>query len=540
MRPAEPLLLSGSVRARPGVRPSGPPPRRSHALPATAPHKVLALDELAEQLDTIRGTQRIVHCHGVFDLLHIGHVRYLEAAAKLGDILVVTITPDQYVNKGPNRPAFPAELRAEHVAALGCVTWAAVNRWPTAIEPIGMLKPDLYVKGSEYRNESGDVSGAITKEREAVEAAGGQLTFTDDIVFSSSNLLNRFMPQLPSSTQRWLDGFNERYGIDHVTAAFEAARPIRLLVIGEAIIDEYLHCESIGKSSKEPTLVVKSGKRERMAGGILAVANNAAACCDSVHVVTQLGDRDPQRSFCREHLCDGVSPTFLTRIDAPTIMKRRYVDSYFRNKLFEVYQVNDAPLSREDNEAFLAALKPAVAEADAVLVVDFGHSLMTPEAVELVCDSARFLAVNVQANAGNLGFNLIGKYPRADLLCVAQNELRLEFRDKTGDLHNLLEAAGHKLGAAAAVCTRGKHGCLTWSKTHGRSHLPAVAAKVVDRVGAGDTFLSILAPVVAAGAPLEVAAFLASVAGAEAVATVGHRRSLDRVALLKHATTLLK
>ncbi len=529
----------------------------STALPTTthpSPHKVLDLDELAAQLAALRAEAKadaktppvIVHCHGVFDLLHIGHVRYLEAAAKLGDILVVTITPDEFVNKGPNRPAFPAPLRAEHVAALGCVTWASVNRWATAIEPITLLRPDLYVKGSEYRNEDGDISGAITKERHAVEAVGGQLAFTDDIVFSSSNLLNRFMPQLPSSTQRWLDGFNERYGIDAVTQAFERARPIKLLVVGETIIDEYLHCEAIGKSSKEPTLAVKAGTRERFAGGILAVANNAAACCDSVHVLTQLGDRDPQRAFCREHLQPRVTPTFLTRTDAPTIVKRRYIDTYFQSKLFEVYHFNDAPPEAQDNEAFLEALRPAIAEADAVLVVDFGHGLLSAEAIELLCDSARFLAVNVQANAGNLGFNLIGKYPRADLLCVAQNELRLEFRDKTGDLHNLLEAAGTKLDAAAAVCTRGKHGALTWSKalaqsqSHGRSHLPAVAAKVVDRVGAGDTFLSILAPVLAAGAPLEVACFLASVAGAEAVATVGHRQNLDRVALLKHATTLLK
>ncbi|MEM8783684.1 MAG: PfkB family carbohydrate kinase [Planctomycetota bacterium] len=505
---------------------------------------MLDLDELSGQLDLLRTESdpapTVVHCHGVFDLLHIGHVRYLEAAAKLGDILVVTITPDEFVNKGPNRPAFPAELRAEHVAALGCVTWASVNRWPTAIEPIARLKPDLYVKGSEYRNEDGDVSGAITREREAVEAVGGRLTFTDDIVFSSSNLLNRFMPQLPSGTQRWLDGFNERHGIDAVTAAFERARPIKLLVVGETIVDEYLHCEAIGKSSKEPTLAVKAGKRERFAGGILAVANNAAACCDQVNVITQLGDRDPQRAFCREHLQPNVHPTFLTRTDAPTIVKRRYIDTYFQSKLFEVYHVNDAPIEKQDNEAFLDVLRPAVADADAVLVVDFGHGLMSAEAIELLCDSASFLAVNVQANAGNLGFNLIGKYPRADLLCVAQNELRLEFRDKTGDLHNLLEAAGQKLGTSAAICTRGKHGALTWSKTHGRSHLPAVAAKVVDRVGAGDTFLSILTPVLAAGAPLEVACFLASVAGAEAVATVGHRQSLDRVALLKHATTLLK
>ena len=189
---------------------------------------MLSLEALAEHLGPLRGEQAVVHCHGVFDLLHVGHIRYLRAAAALGDILVVTVTPDEFVNKGPHRPAFTAELRAEHLAALDCVDWVAVNRWPTAIEPITILKPDLYAKGSEYRNEAGDVSGAITKEREAVEAVGGQLVFTDDLVFSSSNLLNRFMPQLPSATQRWLDGFNDRHGIDTVSASFERARPLKV------------------------------------------------------------------------------------------------------------------------------------------------------------------------------------------------------------------------------------------------------------------------------------------------------------------------
>jgi rfaE bifunctional protein kinase chain/domain len=506
-------------------------------------HKLQPIQTLARTLEQLRKDRpgiRIVHCHGVFDLLHVGHLRYLRAARQLGDALVVTVTPDQYVNKGPHRPAFTAELRAEHVAALDCVSFAAVNEWASAVEPITLLRPDLYVKGSEYRGDTIKPDTPIFREKQAVESVGGQLAFTDEIVFSSSNLLNRFFSDLPSGTKRWLEDFNQRYGIDAVERAFTAAKPLKLLVIGEVIIDQYLYCEAIGKSSKEPTLVVKRGECETFAGGILAVANNATACCERVTVLTQLGDRETYEDFCREHLDARVDAHLLTRHDSPTIVKQRFVDAYFFSKLLEVYTINDAPMSEADNQLWCEALERQVAEADAVLVIDFGHGLMTPEAVEKVCDGAKFLAVNVQANAGNLGYNVIDKYPRADLLCIAQNELRLNFRDKTGDLHNMLEAAGRKMHARAAVVTRGKNGCLTWDAQSGRNHLPAVAAKVVDRVGAGDTFLSVMTPLLAAGASAEVAAFAASVAGAEAVATVGHRRYLDSLSLLKHATTLLK
>lgn len=85
------------------------------------------------------------------DLLHIGHIRYLEKAKRLGDILVVTVTPDCYVNKGPHRPAFPDLLRAEAIAALDAVDYVAINEWPTAVETLDLLRPDVYAKGAEFR-----------------------------------------------------------------------------------------------------------------------------------------------------------------------------------------------------------------------------------------------------------------------------------------------------------------------------------------------------------------------------------------------------
>ena len=117
--------------------------------------KVQTLDELADLLARLRvagGDKRpvIVHCHGVFDLLHIGHIRYLQKARELGDVLVVTVTPDQYVNKGPHRPAFDEKHRLDSLAALDCVDYVAVNQWPIAAEALRLLKPDIYAKGAEF------------------------------------------------------------------------------------------------------------------------------------------------------------------------------------------------------------------------------------------------------------------------------------------------------------------------------------------------------------------------------------------------------
>lgn len=156
-------------------------------------NKIIELEKLAKIVSKLKQeNKKVVLSHGVFDLLHVGHIRHFRSAKKLGDILVTTITPDRYVNKGPHRPAFEEKLRAESVAALHPVDYVAINRWPTAVETIKLLKPDTYVKGTDYTNPEDDVTGGILLEKEAIESVGGELKFTDEITFSSSSLINRF------------------------------------------------------------------------------------------------------------------------------------------------------------------------------------------------------------------------------------------------------------------------------------------------------------------------------------------------------------
>src|SRR6266511_1156524 len=144
-------------------------------------NKIKRLEDLAHVLATLqKDGKKIVHCHGVFDLLHIGHIRHLEAARALGDVLVVTITADRFVNKGPHRPAFPERLRAEAIASLACVAYVAINERPTAVETIQLLKPNLYVKGLVRDGGKRDHTDAIQKEEEAVKSVGGQLVLTDE------------------------------------------------------------------------------------------------------------------------------------------------------------------------------------------------------------------------------------------------------------------------------------------------------------------------------------------------------------------------
>ena len=123
--------------------------------------------------------------------MHPGHIKYFQAAKKMGDVLVVTVTPDRFVDKGTGRPVFSQVLRAESIAALECVDFVAINKWPTAEETLRLLHPDIYVKGQEFENLE-DKTGKIQKEYEVIKEIGAKLGFTHEIVFSSTELLNKY------------------------------------------------------------------------------------------------------------------------------------------------------------------------------------------------------------------------------------------------------------------------------------------------------------------------------------------------------------
>ncbi|MGD1083260.1 MAG: PfkB family carbohydrate kinase [Verrucomicrobiota bacterium] len=503
--------------------------------------KIKTLEEAAADLAPLRKAGRkIVHCHGVFDLLHIGHLRHLQSARKLGDLLVVTVTPDRFVNKGPDRPAFPEALRAEALAMLECVDMVAINRWPSAVETIQLLKPDFYVKGSEYRQAAKDVTGGILREQQAVESAGGCLAFTDDITFSSSSLINRHFATHPKKTSDYLVSFAKRHPIHEVTGYLQAARDLKVLLVGEAIIDEYDYCETMGKSGKEPMLAARHLRTERFAGGSLAAANHLASFCDHVHLLTCLGTVNSHEDFIRSSLNPRIQTTLVPLQDEPTIVKRRFVEHYPFQKMFEVYEISDKEGHEAGSRQLCAKLEELLPLHDLVLALDYGHGMLDAGAVKVLADGARLLAVNTQVNAHNRGFNTISKYPRADYICISEDEIRFDCRTRRQDLRQITQQVAQRLDCPRATITRGSQGCLCYDRQHGFSESPAFTSHLVDRVGAGDAVFAVTSLCVAQNAPMEVVGFTANIVGAHAVGMVASQRTIGRVPLIKHIETILK
>jgi rfaE bifunctional protein kinase chain/domain/rfaE bifunctional protein nucleotidyltransferase chain/domain len=505
--------------------------------------KIKTIEELAKVLASLRAQgndKKVVQCHGVFDLLHIGHIRHFEQAKKLGDVLVVTVTPDRYVNKGPHRPAFTEGLRAEAIAALDCVDYVAINEWPTAVETIKLLKPNIYAKGADYGDPQRDVTGKIVDEEDAVTSVGGKIAFTDDIVFSSSSLINKYLPVFPREVREYLSSFSAKYSVDDILSYLEKAQSLKVLVVGEAIIDEYQYCETIGKSAKEPILAARYLSTEKFAGGILAIANHVANFCNNVGMLTILGAKDSKEDFVRQNISSNVDKMFLYKANSPTIVKRRFIEGYLLQKIFEVYEINDEELNQEQDVALCTMLEEVIPKYDVVIVADYGHGMLTRNAIELLCNKTRFLVVNTQANASNRGFNTISRYPRADYVSLSAYEIALEERNRKNDLREMILNVSRKLDCGQIVVTCGKNGSVCYSEHEGFVEVPAFAHQVVDRMGSGDAVLSLTSLCVAQGAPMAVVGFIGNVAGAQAVATLGHQRAIERVPLFKFIESLLK
>lgn len=501
--------------------------------------KIVLLDDLETILKVENNNKKVVHCHGVFDLMHPGHIKHLKAAKSFGDILVVTVTPDEFVNKGPGRPVYNQNDRIESLASLSFVDFVALNKWPEAHQAIRLLRPNIFVKGQDYEEALRKLDSPTSLEKETVESYGGKMRFTHEPAHSSSSLLNNYFSLFSEETKEWLKRFKKENSFATILANLEKARNLKILLIGDTIIDEYIYCDLIGHSLKESIQRVKYLSTERFAGGVIAMANHLSSFCDNVTMLTVLGVGSENGTFIKSQLLPRVKPIFFRREDAVTVVNKRIVRQAFLEKFFGIYEINDAPIP-ENVEALIGeSLNSLLPAHDLIIVMDYGFGLMTPALIDKVVSKSNFLALNVQTNSVNLGFNLVTKYKKADYVSMSGPEIRLAINEKFAPLEELLPTALSKLKSKLIAVTLGPAGSLSYD---GKNfyNVPVFNTKALDRVGAGDAYFAYSAPQAFLGIDPSVTGFFGSVAGGIAIDIVCNRKPVTSEAFINFAKTLLK
>lgn len=308
-------------------------------------------------------------------------------------------------------------------------------------------------------------------------------------------------------------------------------RDVSALVIGDIIIDEYTFCTPLGMSEKSGVIVAREHETVAHAGGVLAVANHLAGLCRRVTVVGSIGQEPSWRSFVDRELRPNVVRRLLQRDGYTTTTKRRYIQETNARKMFEIAQLDDGPMSAAEVNSLNAIIEAEASQHDIIVITDFGHGLIDGSTIDLVCALEAFLAVNVQANSANLGFNVATKYPRANYVSLDEREARLALHDRYGSLGQVMDELAGRLDLDLLSVTLGFRGCAVKATGARTVYAPVMSPKVVDTIGAGDAFLSISSLAAMSGLPAEVVAFFGTLGGAHAVTYLGNAEFLSSEAL---------
>jgi rfaE bifunctional protein nucleotidyltransferase chain/domain len=508
--------------------------------------KIIDIEQLA-QLRTRFAGQRIVHCHGVFDVLHAGHLAYFESARKYGDVLVVTVTADAFVKKGPGRPYFNNTVRARMLAALEVVDFVSVSNFSTAVPLIEVLRPHFYVKGPDYKDKSSDVTGAIFNEEKAAQSAGGKLVFTNDATMSSSQLINEFFNPWTDHQQKTIAEIKSVGGYDHVLECLHNVSKLSALIVGEPIVDTYVFCQPEAISSKSPSISARYNYQEDYAGGSLAIVNHIS---DFVREATLLTTHGNEAFFCdllKTEMDPNVELKLLTVQNCPTPRKTRFIEQGRSQRIFELTNLRSDQWETNNHTDFCRNLRHlnsvVVKQQGLTLLADFGHGLFERQILLTCQELGGFIALNAQTNSSNFGFNPFTKHKKFNYLSIDTREARLAYHDRYSSALDLARMIRKDLGIqqARSSITLGSMGAIYFPHELDQEiETPAFSDAVIDATGAGDAYFLMSSLLIRSGAPNIFVPFIANVFAGLKTKIIGNKTKVSKSQLIKAMSAILK
>jgi cytidyltransferase-like protein len=476
-------------------------------------HKIKSAQELRDIIGSRPRNKSVIMCHGVFDVVHPGHIRHLLYAKSKADLLIASITADHHITKGVHRPHVPQDLRAVNLAAFEVVDYVVIDKNPTPLENIRLIEPDYFAKGFEYTATG--MPAKTAEEAEVVGAYGGEIIFTPgDIVYSSSNLIDLAPPAIKLEKLQIL---MERNGItfDKLRRTLDAMEGHQVHVVGDTIVDSYTHCAMVGGNTKTPTMSVLFERKVDYVGGAGIVAKHLAAAGGRVTFSTVLGE-DSYRDFVIDDL-KGADIEVNAVIDRsrPTVNKNAIVVGGYR--LLKVDTLDNRSISDQILEDITRSVRDV--PTDAVVFSDFRHGLFNrrtiPQLVRALPDRCfRVADSQVASRWGN-----ITDFQGFDLITPNEREARFALGDQDSGIRplasNLYDAARCRL----LILKLGERGVLACCSADHESLdsffvIDSFVDRLVDAVGAGDALLAYATLAMLAVGDAGIATILGSMAAA--------------------------
>jgi len=471
--------------------------------------------------------KKIVLCHGVFDLIHVGHIYHFKQAKSFGDYLIVSITGSKFIKKGPGRPLFDDTQRYEFLKSIKFIDKVVVSNNISAEDVIKTIKPSVYVKGQDYKSNKDDKTKKILLENKLVKKFKGIVKYTDEISFSSSKLINNGNFILNNDQKKFINSVKKKYSYSKIFNILKSFKKLKVLILGELIIDKYTFGSVVGKSSKEPHLVLNQNKNEYYVGGSGAIARHLNSFVKKIDLISPFGDEIFYKKLINKNFTKNISKHFLKNDKySNTIVKERFIDQVSGYKLFGSYTL---PLnnSLSVEKKILKKIEQLKNKSDLVIITDYGHHFLSKKIATKIINNKTFVTVNAQVNSSTQGYNSVKNYIGANAIIINEAELRQEIRDNVSDIKYLSKKYKIEKKIKHLIVTMGKNGAILVDNSLKIYFCPAFAKKTVDKVGSGDAMLSIMSLCLKLKLDPLLILFLGSLAASSSVETLGNKKNIN-------------
>lgn len=342
---------------------------------------------------------------------------------------------------------------------------------------------------------------------------------------------------IPFDTVRWLKDQINKFGVGIFDECLKTLADSSVLILGEAIIDEYIYCDALGKVTKDPLIAFEKRTTHQHLGGVLAVAKHFSGLGINANVITKWANTD--QDFIKSEADSNKKINVFNLGSNKSIKKTRYVDRSSNTRVFESYE-----LPNEDDYLTIPQEIKKLVDAkkikfDHLVVMDYGHNFFNHEITKDYLNFDVPVTVNTQSNAGNRGFNPISNYVNADIVFLNGSEVQVEMRNKISNLEKIITNLGNKLNCKELYVTNGSAGITVWSKAKGIIVSPTFAPTIIDRTGAGDALLATVSSLRMSDIPIEVATFFGNIAGSLLVGVMGNERAITLTDLQYEADRII-
>ena len=460
----------------------------------------------------------LIFVSGTFNVLHPGHLRLFRFAKECGDRLIVAVQSDRIAGTSAH---VKEVLRLEGVQSITWVDEAIIFDEPL-IDLISRLRPDIVVKGKEHERQ-------VNPELEVLEKYGGALVFSSgENTFSSLDLIHKEFQLLNVDSISLPNEYLIRHQIksERLIEIVQQFAQLKVCVVGDLIVDEYITCEPLGMSQEDPTIVVTPIDSTRFIGGAGIVAAHAAGLGASVTFVSVSGN-DASRGYALDGLAAaGVSTQLLLDDSRPTTLKQRYRSK--GKSLLRVSHLHQGNISFALQSKLLTALEEALDGADLLVFSDFNYGCLPQPLVDQLVAMAKSRGVLSAADSQSSSqLGDISRFKGVDLITPTEREARISTRNREDGLVVLAEQLRQQASAHNVLLKLGEEGLLIHAADEsGDSWLTdrvgALNSSPKDVAGAGDSLLITSAMTLVCGGSIWEAACLGSLAAAVQVGRVGN------------------